>query len=291
MRKSSMCHFAEEHALQALKTVRPEKLDKKCVAVTALQKCGSTLLCYVAALVNTENRITNFRNDFDIMPMLSFPQSLIHQNFNYRQDGKYQMFKINGRFEVMEQGAGMKHHYEHIWMCRGINGYFCSIYWWVISFYPKIKDSFKCFTWVTFDVFKDMFYKMIATEHINDCHYVYTRLKAGQKFLYVTTYEVLVKNKRAEVQKLAKALDIKLSAGQIDDICEKTSKRSMAEYDRFDPVHFGDGDGLSKINLKAHNHALNAADLQWYQEQFEQKFAGTGIKTYEDFSQFISAFQ
>ena len=40
---------------------------------SALQKCGSTLLCYIVSLVNTENRIKNFRNDFDILPMLSFP--------------------------------------------------------------------------------------------------------------------------------------------------------------------------------------------------------------------------
>jgi hypothetical protein len=53
-----------------LRTLRVSKLDKECVAIVTLPKCGSTLLCYVTALVNTRNTIQNFRNDFHLVPML-----------------------------------------------------------------------------------------------------------------------------------------------------------------------------------------------------------------------------
>ena len=65
----ALCRLAQKF----LKTIRTEKMDKEPVCVTALQKCGSTLLCYIVSLVNMDNKITRFRNDFDILPMLSFP--------------------------------------------------------------------------------------------------------------------------------------------------------------------------------------------------------------------------
>ena len=53
--------------------------------IVAQQKCGSTLLCYIASLINVNNNINVFRNDFDLLPMLSFPTSIFPQNFNARQ--------------------------------------------------------------------------------------------------------------------------------------------------------------------------------------------------------------
>lgn len=55
--------------------------------IIAQQKCGSTLLCYIASLINVNNNINVFRNDFDLLPMLSFPTSIFPQNFNARQVG------------------------------------------------------------------------------------------------------------------------------------------------------------------------------------------------------------
>ena len=45
------CKAPAWQAKQFLKDMRPEKMDKPCVIVTALQKCGSTLLSYIVALV------------------------------------------------------------------------------------------------------------------------------------------------------------------------------------------------------------------------------------------------
>ena len=59
-----------------------------------------------------------------------------------------------------------------------------------------------------------------------------------------------------EVKKFAQALGIELTGAQLKGICQKTSKRSMAEYDRFDPVHFGDGGGIPKVQQHAHGESL-----------------------------------
>jgi hypothetical protein len=70
-----------------MRTIRPQKLEKESVMIVAQQKCGSTLLCYIASLINVNNSINVFRNDFDLLPMLSFPTSIFPQNFNARQVG------------------------------------------------------------------------------------------------------------------------------------------------------------------------------------------------------------
>mmetsp|Transcript_28997 Transcript_28997/g.55584 ORF Transcript_28997/g.55584 Transcript_28997/m.55584 type:complete len:333 (+) Transcript_28997:2574-3572(+) len=287
MRACALCQPGMWCARKFLKTIKTDKFDKESVCVTALQKCGSTLLCYIVSLINMENKIEKFRNDFDILPMLSFPTRLIAQNFNQRQDGKYQLFKINGRFKDVEKDLGGK--YKNVWLCRDINGYFCSVYWWVLAFYPTVDKSYFPFKWVSFNLFKWLYFKEIAREHIDEMYHVYTRLQAGEKFLYMVTYDALVKNKEFEVKKLAKAMGIELPQKDIDSICNKTSKRSMLEYDRFDPVKFGDGEGVSKVNLQPHKHKLAENDLKWYDDEFAKKFAGTGIKNYADFSAHILA--
>lgn len=287
MEACSLCHPATWLAKKFLKTIRTEKMDKEPVCVTALQKCGSTLLCYIVSLVNMDNKITRFRNDFDILPMLSFPTSIIPQNFNQRQEGKYQLYKINGRLIDVEGDLDNKYH--HIWLCRDVNGYFCSLYWWVLAFYPQCQDFYAAFKLVPFSMFKWMFFKRAAMDHINELFHLYTRVQAGQKFMYMVTYAELVANKEYQVKKLCKSMDITLPQSDVDSICNKTSKRSMLEYDRFDPVKFGDGTGgLGKVNLEPHNHKLDEADMEWYNNYFKTKFAGTGITNYEEFSKFVN---
>jgi hypothetical protein len=85
MRFCSQCIIPENCGLNLLKTIRPQKLEKPSVMIVAQQKCGSTLLCYIASLINVNNDISMFRNDFDLLPMLSFPTSIFPQNFNARQ--------------------------------------------------------------------------------------------------------------------------------------------------------------------------------------------------------------
>jgi hypothetical protein len=287
MEAVTLCHPATWCAKKFLKTVRTEKFDKECVCATALQKCGSTLLCYIISLVNSDNKIKNFRNDFDILPMLSFPTKIIPQNFNQRQEGKYQLYKINGRLIDVEKDLNNKYH--HIFLCRDMNGYFCSLYWWVLAFYPTCDPIYHAFKLVPFELFKYMFYHKAAKDHINEMFHVYTMLQSGTKFMYMVSYDKLVKDKEFEINKLAKAMGITLSQADVEDISNKTSKKSMLEYDRFNPVTFGDGEGVGKVNLEPHSHKLNETDLAWYDAEFKRKFAGTGIVTYADFCKHINS--
>lgn len=287
MEACTLCHPATWLAKKFLKTIRTEKFDKECLCVTALQKCGSTLLCYIVSLVNTENKIDKFRNDFDLLPMLSFPTSMIAQNFNQRQEGKYQLYKINGRLIDVEGDLDNKYH--HIWLCRDVNGYFCSVYWWVLAFYPKCRDFYKAFRLIPFWFFKYMFFKKAARDQINEMFHVYTMRQSGTKFMYMVTYAELVENKEYQVKKFCKSMGITLSQSDIENICHKTSKKSMLEYDRFDPVSYGEGDGIGKVNLEPHKHKLNDEDMQWYNAEFKKKFAGTGITNYEEFSKWVNS--
>jgi len=286
MEAVTLCHPATWCAKKFLKQIRTEKFDKECVCVTALQKCGSTLLCYIVSLVNTENRIKNFRNDFDILPMLSFPTKIIPQNFNQRQEGKYQLYKINGRLYDVEKDLDNK--YKHIFLCRDINGYFVSLYWWVLAFYPTCDSLYYPFKFVSFGLFKALFYKKAVRDHINEMFHVYTMMQSGIKFMYMVSYDKLVKDKKYEIVKLSKAFGLDLPESDVEDIVAKTSKKSMLEYDRFNPVTFGDGGGCGKVNLEPHKHKLSEDDLAWYAAEFKAKFAGTGIETYEDFCKLIN---
>ena len=56
-----------------------------------------------------------------------------------------------------------------------------------------------------------MFFKEVGKEHIEECFYMYTRLQAGQKFMYMVTYDRLVKHEEEEVKQLSKVMGIELS--------------------------------------------------------------------------------
>lgn len=287
MRFCSQCIIPENCGINLVRTIRPQKLEKESVMIIAQQKCGSTLLCYIASLINVNNNINVFRNDFDLLPMLSFPTSIFPQNFNARQEGKYQMYKLNGRLSVVENY--LQNQYKVVWLVRDIKGYSTSVYRWVTNFYPKLMPRiFWYFKLMPWSLWSSIFFGVVAKDHINDCLYVYRRLREGKNdFVYLTTYTELVKNKEVEVKKFATSLGIELTGAQLKGICQKTSKRSMAEYDRFDPVHFGDGGGIPKVNIQTWDYGPTEKQMAWYDAHFKKKFHGTGIETFDQFSKWL----
>ncbi|MCW8128200.1 sulfotransferase domain-containing protein [Microbulbifer halophilus] len=290
---------AQSIARKHLRQLRVSKMDKDVVAIVSLQKSGSTLLCYVCALVNTRNAITHFRNDFDLVPMLSFPQSMIAQNFNARQDGHCQLYKINGRVrslrtDIAEAGIG-----RTIWMCRDFGGYYRSVYWWVTRFYPRVKPLpllplriAYFLRFVGWNLFKKLTFRLLARDHVEElwCAYKLARSTPRWQFLALS-YEHLTAEKGETLRRLAEWFSIDLDDELIVAIAEKTSKRAMAEGDRFDPVNFGDGGGQTKINLAPHGYQLDGRDMALYQKIFTRRFAGTGIRNYADYIEVMRRLQ
>ena len=273
-----------KNATDNLKKLRLEKADKPGVVIISAQKAGSTLLCYICALLNTKNTITKFRNDFDILPMLSFPTYLIAQNFNARQDGVYQMYKINGTIKQMDPNLGaVKGLNKIIWSCREFPGYYRSVYWRIKEFYPRIGlESFRSVTW---DMFQDLTFDLMAEDHVEELWYAYNRIQATDpKEFLPLVYEHTTKEKVATIHTIAEWLGINISEENIKSIAEKTTKEAMAVGDKFDPVAYGDGGGLSKVNLKPHTYMISDNNLMKYQARFEERFREVGIYSYSDFS-------
>jgi hypothetical protein len=111
------------------------------------------------------------------------------------QEGKYQMYKLNGRISVVE--SYFHNQYKVVWLVRDIQGYSTSVYRWVTNFYPKLMPNvFWYFKLLPWSVWSRIFFGVVSKDHINDCLYVYKRLREGKNdFLYLTTYSELVKNK------------------------------------------------------------------------------------------------
>ena len=283
---------AQQAARKHLNVLRFEKMDKESVMVITLMKSGSTLLCYVCALLNTRNAIRKFRNDFDLIPMLSFDQPMIHQNVNARQDGKYQLYKINGRAKIFYESLKDDHKIKKVvWMCRDFNGYYRSAYWWIKAFYPRItplpitrlKPMF-FLRFMTWDLFKSLTLRQLAEDHVDELWYVYSLLKKVPKEEFLAlSYEHLTEEKPATLDMISAWLGIDANDEMIQSIAMKTSKEAMIKGDRFDPLHFGEGGGQTKVNLKPHKHTLNAKEIEIYDEIFKRRFAPVGITSYREY--------
>ncbi len=265
-----------------LRTLRVSKLDKECVAIVTLPKCGSTLLCYVTALVNTRNTIQNFRNDFDLVPMLSFPARQIAQNFNARQDGEYQLYKVNGRLLDIEQSLREAGITRQIWMSRDFPGYFRSWFAWAREFVPRVRWQRWYQRHLDWNVFKRRALKKSARFHIDELWFVYSQMKAGNDNIFFLTYDDLTKKKEATVRSLARWLGIEVDETVVAGIAQKTSKEAMAVGNRFDPLTFGDGEGVSKVNLDDHAHQLSSDELEMYDLMFRARFGAEGINSYQE---------
>ena len=272
-----------KNATDNLRKLRLDKMDKPSVVILSAQKAGSTLLCYICALINTRNKISKFRNDFDILPMLSFPTYLIAQNFNARQDGVYQMYKINGTIRQMDHALRSLGGFEKtIWSCREFAGYYKSVYWWIKEFYPRI--GFKSFKAVTWEEFQDLTFDAMAEDHIEELWYAYNRLSTtrSKEFLPLI-YEHTTKDKIETIHAISDWLEIDMPDDQAESIAQKTTKEAMAVGDRFDPVSYGEGNGLSKINLERHEFEISNDNLKRYHSMFESRFRDVGISSYAAF--------
>lgn len=267
-----------------LRTLRLNKMDKEAVFLLSFPKTGSTLLAYICALINTRGGIKKFRNDFDLVPMISFPQSRIYQNFNARQDGKFQLYKLNGCF--MDMYAPMKDigAKKLIWSGREFHSYFCSRYWWIREFNSRINPFYFFTKYMSFGLFKTLCLKPIAQRYIDEMFYVYNFInqKNSEFEVLFVTYEQITKEKENLLITLCNWMGIEPDRKLIQFVSDATSKAAMAEGDRFDPISYGEGSGLSKINLSSHKHQLNQKDFEIYDAMFRKKFANTGINSYEE---------
>ncbi len=271
----------------SLRTLRVSKMDKECVVIVALAKSGSTLLAYICALLNTRNEINKFRNDFDISPILSGNTQVFPQNFNARQDGKYQMYKVNARLLDLDESLRKAGIQKTVWMCRDFEGYYSSYYWWLVQEYlPRADAKNQEYRSLDWDTYKRLTLEISARHHIEELWYAYGRAKdastdALPKTLFLT-YEGVTREKRAALKKLAAWLEIDADAEMLQGIENKTSKEAMAVGDRFDVLHFGDGGGLSKVNLTPHKGGLDAAEKSKYAALFQEQFAPAGIGSYAE---------
>lgn len=265
-----------------LRTLRVSKFDKECVAIVTLPKCGSTLLCYVSALINTRNSIQNFRNDFDLVPMLSFPARQIAQNFNARQDGEYQLYKVNGRLLDIRQSLREAGITRQIWMSRDFPSYFRSWFAWAREFVPRVRRSRGYQRHLDWEVFKRRALGKSARFHIEELWFAYSLLKEGSEDILFLTYDDLTKRKESTVRSLISWLGIEVDEAMVTGIAQKTSKEAMAVGNRFDPLSFGDGEGISKVNLDDHAHQLSAKELEAYDLLFRERFGAEGINSYQD---------
>lgn len=294
VRDVSLCALGrpgEEVALRNLREIRSEKMDKACVALVSLQKSGSTLLSYCLALLNTGNSIGTFRNDFDLLPMLSFPASIIPQNFNARQDGVYQLYKINGHLLRMmaplAEGAGID---RVVWMCREFAGYYASVYRWVTGFYSQVNPKMSALGAVSWDTYKEMTLEEMARDHVEELWDAFQlmRTPGGSRVLFLA-YEQLTEAKEQTLGRMAAWLALPHGSGMLQEIIAKTSKEAMSEGERFDPLAFGEGGGVSKVNLQRHPHGLRADEQSVYDRLFRERFAAEGIESYRQLIQsFVS---
>ena len=65
----------------------------------------------------------------------------------------------------------------------------------------------------------------------------------------------------------------------------------MAIGDRFDPVAYGEGNGLSKVNLRRHEFEISDENLRRYQSMFEDRFRNAGIVSYLAYASIIKGSQ
>ena len=70
----------------------------------------------------------------------------------------------------------------------------------------------------------------------------------------------------------------------MESIAERTTTEAMAVGDRFDPVTYGEGGGLSKVNLEPHKYSISDDKLTKYQTRFEDRFRDAGICSFADFA-------
>ena len=276
----------EEVALRNLQGLRADKMDKPCVTLVSLQKCGSTLLSYCCALLNTGNSIRTFRNDFDLLPMLSFPASVIPQNFNARQDGVYQLYKINGHLQPvlgpLFDKVGMS---RAIWMCREFSGYYASVYRWVTGFYARVNPKMAALGGLSWEQYKAMTLDAMARDHVDELWSAYKLSKSPERRpVLFLAYEQLTEHKEETLERLADWLKLPHDAAMLRSIAEKTSKEAMSGGDRFDPLAFGEGGGVSKVNRTTHPHRLSEEEQAVVDAIFRERFAAQGIDSYRDLS-------
>jgi len=265
-----------------LRKLRLSKFDKESVAIVTLPKCGSTLLCYLTALVNTRGTIQNFRNDFDLVPMLSFPAKQIAQNFNARQGGNYQLYKVNGRLLDIEKSLRETGFARQIWMSRDFPSYFRSWFSWARDVVPQMRWQRGYQRYLDWGVFKQRALEKSAQFHIDELWFAYSQMKEGNDDILFLTYEDLTKRKEATIQDLFSWLRIEVDDAMMAAIVQKTTKEAMAKGNRFDPLTFGDGDGVSKVNLNDHAHQLSSNELEIYESLFRSRFGPEGINSYQE---------
>ncbi len=289
VRLCAMGRPGETVALRHLQDLRADKMDKPSVALVSLQKSGSTLLSYCCALLNTGNSISTFRNDFDLLPMLSFPHSIIPQNFNSRQDGAYQMYKINGHLERMigplDEEAGIR---KVIWMCRDFGGYYASVYRWLTGFYPRVNPKLAALSRLGWEDYKTLTLEAMACDHVDELWSAFQRTnRSGRGRVLCLAYEQLTEEKESTLARIADWMDLPHDPDMLRSIAEKTSKEAMSEGGRFDPLAFGEGGGLSKVNLLSHSHELTPAEETLCQHIFMDRFAAVGIRSYRDLIEWL----
>jgi hypothetical protein len=292
LRLAALAKPAQAEAWKHLKVLRMQKMDKEAVVILSLQKGGSTLLCYVCALINTRNSIDRFRNDFDLVPMLSFPQAMVFQNVNARQDGKYQLYKINGRVrdfhEHLTHSLDVK---KIVWICREFEGYYRSVFWWVKNFYPRVTPLLRFpirimsfLRFVTWRTFKAQTLELLAQDHVEELWSAYHIVKNSPADQFIAiSYEHLTRDREATLRRLATWFQIEADAAMLKSIAHKTSKDEMAKGDRFDPLRFGEGGGQTKVNLEGHKHTMSSAEKEVYERIFVKRFAAVGISSYAQY--------
>ena len=286
MKNTQLCALGrpgEDVAIRHLRTLRQDKMDKPGVALVSLQKSGSTLLSYCCALLNTDNTIQAFRNDFDLLPMLSFPASIIPQNFNARQDGVCQMYKINGHLGRMTGPLTETGIRNVIWMCREFSGYYASVFRWLNTFYCRVNPALAALGSLEWAQYKKLTFEAVAADHVDELWGAFQMQKApGENRLLLLSYEQLTEQKRAVVKRIADWLGLPCDSRMLDSIDEKTSKQAMSSGERFDPLAFGEGGGVSKVNLKDYPHQLTVEETLYYDERFAARFSASGIRSYRE---------
>ena len=292
LKLAALAKPAQKEAWRHLKVLRMQKMDKQSIVILSLQKGGSTLLCYVCALINTRNAINKFRNDFDLVPMLSFPQAMVFQNINARQDGKYQLYKINGRvrdfYEHLTKTLEVK---KIVWISREFEGYYRSVFWWVKAVYPRVKPLLRfpvrimsLLRYVSWKTFKAETLELLAKDHVDELWSAYQLVKKSPVDHFIAvSYEHLTREREATLRRLASWFDIDADSAMLKSIAHKTSKEEMSKGDRFDPLCFGEGGGQTKVNLEAHKHLLSAAEKEVYEQIFRRRFAEVGITSYAQY--------
>jgi len=228
---------------------------------------------------------------------------ILPQNFNARQDGRVQLYKLNNRLmdldrRLREQGNARD--FKTVWMCREFDGYYVSVFRWSRTFFSRVAPmAFSHLAYVPWWLFKALTLERTARHHAQELRYAWDKANNSGAFSRATqtvcflTYESLISAKAETLAGAARKLgmgDLAEDASLLASLCEASTKPSMMlTADAFDPLADyaapapAAASATCKVNLRPHAHALSAADRAVYDECFAKAFAGVDeITCYAD---------